>query len=172
MEQRGAAATIALHGGPVIFDCIGPDGRRKWTVIEPKNMVVNVGLQKLLDVGLMGSSAIATWYCGLIGTGGTIASGDTMATHAGWTELTNYGTATRAVFVGVRTAQAVTNSASTISYAINTAGSIMGAFLVSASNKGGSTGTLLCGVAFSAGDKAVTDGDTLTITYSVSMADA
>ena len=39
-------------------------------------------------------------------------------------------------------------------------------------NKGGSSGVLLCGVAFTAGDKAVTDGDTLTITYSISMADA
>ena len=53
-----------------------------------------------------------------------------------------------------------------------TANTIGGAFLASTNNKGGSTGTLLCVVTFTAGDKAATAGDTLTVTYSFSAADA
>lgn len=161
-----------LHGGPVHFACYSRDGAIKWEVIEPHNMVVNDGLAKLLDVMFIGSTQIATWYCGLIGTGGTVASGDTVATHGGWTELTNYATAARATFVFARTDLVASNSASTISYAINTAGSVMGAFIVSDATKGGSLGTLFSGVAFTAGDKSTSDGDTLTITYALSAADA
>lgn len=163
---------VGFHGGPVQFVLYGRDGTIKWEELVPKNLVVNDGLNKLLDVGLIGSSAVASWYCGLVGTGETIASGDTMSTHAGWSEVTNYATAARGEFVFARTDQTVSNSASTLSYSINTAGSIAGAFITSDSTKGGSAGTLLCAVAFNSGDKATSDGDTLTITYSFSAADS
>lgn len=149
----------------------GPDGELKWEVRE-KNMVVNAGLQHLLDVLFAGSTQVTTWYLGLAGSSMTVASGDTVASHAGWTEITGYTTATRAVYVDVRTNQLVSNSASTISYAINTANTIGGAFLASTNNKGGSTGTLLCAVTFTGGDKAASDGDTLTVTYTFQAADA
>lgn len=170
--MKGFGDAVTFHGGPVHFVCYDRDGNMKWEEIVPKNLVVNAGLEKLLDVGFIGSSAVATWYCGLVGTGETIASGDTLATHAGWTELTNYATAARGAFVFVRTDRTVSNSASTLSYSINTAGSIAGAFVADDSTKGGSTGTLLAAVAFTSGDKATSDGDTLTITYAFSAADA
>ena len=172
MQGIRSGEAFAIHGGPVHFVCYGRDGTIKWEEIVPKNLVVNAGLAKLLDVGLIGSTAVASWYCALIGTGGTVASGDTMASHAGWTELTNYATAARGAFVFVRTDLVVSNSASTLSYSISTAGSVMGAAVCSDATKGGSLGTLLCGVAFTAGDKATSDGDTLTITYALSAADA
>jgi hypothetical protein len=166
----GIGDAVAFHGGPVHFVCRSRDGTIQWEEIVPKNLVVNAGLDKLLDLGLMGSTAITAWYCGLIGTGGTIASGDTMSSHAGWTELINFATAARGQFTWARVGRLVSNSAATLTYSINTAGSIMGAFVTSDSTKEGSAGVLLCGVAFTAGDKAVTDGDSLTITYSFSAA--
>jgi len=164
--------SIGIRGGPWCFICYDKHGNIKWEEVVPKNLVVNAGLNKLLDVGLVGSTAVATWYCGLIGTGETIASGDTMASHAGWTEVTAYGTAARAAFTFVRTNQTVSNSAATISYAINTAASIAGAFVSSDSTKSGTTGTLLAGVAFASGDKGMSDGDTLTVTYAITASDA
>ena len=150
----------------------GPDGELKWEVIE-KNIVVNAGLNLILDVLFAGTAnAVDPWYVGLAGSSLTAASGDTMSSHAGWTEITGFTTAARAIFVDARTNQQVSNSASTISYAINTANTIGGAFLASTNNKGGSTGTLLSVVTFTGGDKAATDGDTLTVTYTFSAADA
>ena len=170
MYDSGCGASVSFRG-EFFIQTYRPDNSLKWEVLE-KNMVVNVGVQKLLDILLMGSAAIATWYVGLAASSMTVASADTMASHGGWTESTVYATAARGVFVGVRTALAVTNSASTISYSISTAGTIGGAFLASDATKGGSLGTLLCAVVFTAGDKAVTDGDTLTVTYSFSAADS
>ena len=170
MIDSGAA--VAFHGGPVHVVCHSRDGTLKWEELIPKNLVVNAGLNKLLDVGLIGSSAVAAWYCGLVGTGETIAAADTMSSHAGWAELTNYATASRGQFVFARTDQVVSNSASTLSYSINTAGSIAGAFITSDATKGGSAGVLLCAVAFNSGDKGTSADDTLTITYAFSAADA
>ena len=169
----GASSIVALHGGPVIFQCYGPDGTLKWEVIEPDNMVVAAGINSMLDVLFAGSANVVDpGYVGLVGTGGTIASGTTMASHAGWTELTGYTAATRATYVDARSTHTVTNSASAATFEINTAQSIMGAFLASTSNKGGSTGTLLCAVAFTGGDRAASDGDTLNVTYTFTAADS
>ena len=169
MEQK-ISAGIALRGEFFIQN-YGLDGGLKWEMLET-NMVVNVGLQHLLDVLFAGSTQVGTWYLGLAASSMTVASGDTMASHAGWVEVIPYATATRAIFVDVRTNQLVSNSAATVSHSINTASTIGGAFLVSTNNKGGSTGTLLCAVVFTGGDKAATDGDTLVVTYTFSAADA
>lgn len=169
MEQVMGAG-VALCGEFFVQNW-APDGQLKWAVRE-KNLVVNAGITKMLQVLFAGCAVVSTWYVGLAGSSLTAASGDTMASHAGWTEITGFGTATRAVFVDVISGKAVTNSASTVAYAINTANTIGGAFLASTNNKGGSTGTLLCVVTFTAGDKAATAGDTLTVTYSFSAADA
>lgn len=169
--RAGAAESVAMHGGPVVVQCFAPDGTLKWEVIEPKNLVVNVGLRWMLDVLLGGSTAVATWYVGLVATGGTIASADTMSSHAGWTELTGY-TGNRAEYVDVRTLQTVSNSASAATFGINTAQSVAGALITSNNTKGGSAGLLLCAVAFTGGDRAAADGDTINVTYTFSAADA
>lgn len=169
--RAGAAASVAVRGGPVVVQCFGPDGALKWEVVEPKNLVVNVGLNWLLDVLLRGSAAVATWYVGLVATGETIASADTMSAHAGWTELTGY-TGNRAEYVDARTNQTVSNTASAATFAINTAQSVAGALITSDATKGSSAGTLLCAVAFTGGDRAASDGDTINVTYTFSAADS
>jgi hypothetical protein len=64
-----------------------------------------------------------------------------------------------------------TNSASVAVFNINATQTVGGAFLTSDNTKSGSTGTLFSAADFSApGDRAVTSGDTLNVTYTLSLA--
>jgi hypothetical protein len=152
------------------FTCYGPDGNVKWTE-KAQNLITNVGLDHILDVIFHGTSAVATWYIGLKNAG-TVAAGDTSASHAGWTENQNYTEATREAYVeAAASSQSITNSASKASFAIDTdSQTIAGAFLISESTKGGTTGVLIAAVDF-ASSKAADDGDTLEVTYTISAAD-
>jgi hypothetical protein len=64
-----------------------------------------------------------------------------------------------------------TNSASPASFTINATSTVGGAFLVSNSTKGGTTGTLYSAADFSApGDRSVASSDILNVTYTLSLA--
>jgi hypothetical protein len=98
-----------------------------------------------------------------------------MSSHAGWTENVGYSNATRvaATFVTATTANpsVATNSASPASFNINGTSTVGGAFLTSGSAKSGTAGTLFSASDFtSPGDRAVTSGDTLNVTYTMSLA--
>ncbi len=152
--------------------CRGPDGKVKWTdVIE--NLVVNAGLDHALDTELSGGTPVTTWYVGLTDGTPTVAAGDTMASHAGWTEVTAYDEANRVTWVdGGVSSQSVDNSGSTATFTVSAdSTTIGGAFLVSNNTKGGSTGTLYAAGAFSAGDKDLDDDDTLDVTATFTLAD-
>ena len=125
---------------------------------------------------LTGGTVSTTWYLGLYGAGAsnTPAAGDTMSSHAGWTEVTPYSNATRptCTFATPTTADpsVATNSASPATFNINATQTVGGAFLVSNSTKGGSTGTLFSASDFSSpGDRSVVSGDTLNVTYTFSL---
>jgi hypothetical protein len=122
-------------------------------------------------------TAITTWYIGLYGAGAsnTPAAADTMSSHAGWTEVVPYSNATRVAvtFVTATTANpsVATNSASPAAFSINATSTVGGAFLTSGSAKSGTAGTLFSASDFtSPGDRAVTSGDTLNVTYTMSLA--
>jgi hypothetical protein len=122
-------------------------------------------------------SQITTWYLGLYGAAAsnTPAAGDTMASHAGWTEVTAYSNGTRvaATFVTATTANpsVVTNTASPAVFNINGTTTVGGAFLTSNDTKGGTTGTLFSAADFgSPGDRSVVNSDTLSVTYTFSLA--
>jgi hypothetical protein len=98
-----------------------------------------------------------------------------MASHAGWTEVTAYSNANRvtATLATATTANpsVVTNSASPASFSINGTATVGGAFLTSNNTKGGTTGTLFSAADFgSPGDRSVVNGDTLSVTYTFSLA--
>ena len=158
-------------GGVFEIECRAPDGRLKWRD-RAHNLVTNVGLQHILDVVFSGGTAVATWYMGLINDTPTLAAADTAASHAGWTEFTAYDEAVRQEYVETRSSQTESNAASKAVFTISTNGSVIaGAFLASLSTKSGATGTLLCEVAFTGGDKSADDGDTLSVTYTFAGAD-
>lgn len=162
---------VAGHWNVVARD---PNGREKWRDTIPMNLVTNEGLDHLLDVTLSNATQVSTWYVGLIDGSPTIAAGDTMSSHAGWTEITAYDEANRVTWTdGGVSGQSVDNSGATATFTISTnSTTVGGAFLVSNNTKGGSTGTLYAAGAFSAGDKSLDDGDTLDVTATFTTAAA
>jgi hypothetical protein len=162
-------------GGVYTLQCFDKDGKLKWEA-NSHNLVMNVGLQDMNAQYFKGSAYTAAWYIGLVtgpGSGTTFAAGDTMSSKA-WTENTGYSNATRpaATFGTATTANpsVQTNSASPASFSINATSTIAGAFLVSNSTKGGTTGILFSASDFqSPGDRSVVSGDTLNVTYTFSL---
>jgi len=172
----GSAADSASAKGVYKIQCHDKDGNLKWEDVAP-NLVVNVGLQDMNAKYFTGSAYTAAWYIGLYGAGAsnTPAAGDTMSSHAGWTEVVAYSQATRpACTFGTPTTanpSVATNSASPASFTINATTTVGGAFLTSNSTKGGSTGTLYSAADFSSpGDRSVVLNDTLSVTYTLSLA--
>jgi len=166
-----ASATGVYH-----IECHDKDGKLKWSA-DTQNLVVNAGLAYMAGSALTSVTQITTWYIGLYGAGAsnTPAAGDTMSSHAGWTEVVPYSNATRvqATFVTATTANpsVVTNAASPATFNINATSTVGGAFLTSGSAKNGTTGTLFSAADFSApGDRSVVSGDIISVTYTFSLA--
>ena len=170
------AGEVAQATGLFEIKCHDKDGNLKWQA-ESKNLVVNAGLAYMAGSALTSVTQITTWYLGLYGAGAsnTPAAGDTMSSHAGWTEVVAYSNSTRvaATFVTATTANpsVVTNTASPAVFNINGTTTVGGAFLTSGSAKSGTTGTLFSAADFgSPGDRNVVSGDTLSVTYTFSLA--
>ena len=165
--------------GAFTVTCTDADGNLRWEETF-KNLVVNVGKSDLLGKYFAGTAYTAAWYLGLVdgGTSPTYNAADTMASHAGWTENTGYSQATRPAAAfgaasasggGAGSAGTGTIVTSATAFSINSvilpSGTIAGAFLVSNSTKGGTTGTLYSAGSFTTGNRTVLSGDTLNVTY-------
>lgn len=175
LERNTAPIDKVRAGGVFHIQCVGPDGKLKWEA-ESHNLVVNVGLKYMNESALGGVAQITTWYIGLYGAASSNnpAAGDTMASHAGWTEVTTYSNANRptCTFSTSTTADpsVISNTASPASFNINGTATVGGAFLTSNNTKGGTTGTLFSAADFaSPGDRSVANGDTLNVTYTFSL---
>jgi hypothetical protein len=162
-------------GGVFTVQCFDKDGNFKWESKTP-NLVVNVGLKDMNDKYFTGSSYTAGWFLGLYGAGSSNspAAGDTMASHAGWVEVTAYSQSTRPAcsFGAATTADpsVISNSAAVAVFSINGTTTVGGAFLTSSNTKGGTTGILFSAADFQApGDRAVVSGDVLNVTYQFSL---
>lgn len=173
--RGGGVGNEVTAGGVFLVECFDKDGNLKWQA-EKHNLVVNVGLKDMNDKYFLGAVYSAGWFLGLYGEGSTNnpAAADTAASHTGWTELTGYTQATRpaAVFVAATEASpsVITNAASPAQFSINATALVGGAFLISDSTKGGTTGILFSAADFQApGDRAVTSGDILNVTYQFSL---
>jgi hypothetical protein len=175
--QKGNGVGEGIRGGGVFtVTCFDKDGNLKWEAKSP-NLVVNVGLQDMNTKYFSGSGYTAAWYIGLYGAASSNdpAAGDTMSSHAGWTEVTAYSQATRpaATFGTATTADpsVIDNSGSVAVFSINGTTTVGGAFLTSDDTKSGTSGTLFSAADFEApGDRAVVNGDTLNVTYTFSLA--
>ena len=144
-------------------ECLGADGQVKWREVY-KNLVTTAGKTDIIDKYFKGATYTAAWYLGLKGTG-TAVVGDTLASHASWSEVNPYTGNRPQITFG--TTSAGSNTATAVSYSITVAGptTVAGAFVCSATS--GTTGTL-----YSAGDFAVSRSvvlnDTLNVTLTVS----
>lgn len=132
------------------------------------NLIPTVGATKVLDATFKTGLASPAWYVGLINTGPTFASGDSMSSHAGWTELTNYSQTTRPQWVGGSASSgSIDNSASKASFSITSGATLAGAFLADSNTKGGTSGTLYGEGAFTSGEQAIAGGDVVNITITL-----
>jgi len=169
-SDRGGLRAGASFVNTYEVECIKPDGTVRWRETV-NNLMVNEGLDELLDKFYKGSSYTGAFYVGLTDGTPTVAAGDTMSSHAGWAEVDDYDEATReALTLGTVASQSVDNSASKASFAINATVTVGGAFLTTNSTKSGTTGTLIGAVAFSAGDRSAQSGDTLNVTVTLTAA--
>jgi hypothetical protein len=109
-------------------------------------------------------------YFGLItgpGSGTTFAAGDTLATHAGWSESTLVGSRKLITFGTPTTATPSVTIGTANVFTVTSAATIAGAFVTNAST--GTSGVLFAEGDFTGGDKSVTTGDTLAVTYTFSL---
>jgi hypothetical protein len=171
---NNSLASQITAGGVYTVQCFDKDGNLKWED-KSHNLVVNQGLKDMNDKYFLGTTYTAAWFVGLItgpASGTTFAAADTLASHAGWTEFSDYSGARKAaVFAAATLADpsVITNSASPASFAITGAGGVVaGAFLASVDS--GTSGILFSESDFqSPGDRTVVSGDTLNITYTFSL---
>lgn len=144
------------------------------------NTVVTVGKNAMLDAALAGSGYTVTGpFMGLISLASfsAISAADTMSSHAGWLEA---GDANAPTYTAPRKTAAWNAAAAgskalsaALSFAITSTGTVKGAFLVygsgAVSTIDNTSGTLFSAGLFTGGDRAVVNGDTLNISYSVSL---
>ena len=144
--------------------CLDAAGRVKWHAAF-HNLVTDVGKDSLLDIMFDAATQVTSWYLGLVsGASPTFAAADTLASHAGWTEFSSYAGDRKPIGFGEPSAQSLA-SAADVSFAINAAGTVGGAFVCSAA-----AGT--AGILYSEGDldadRTVASGDTLNVAVTLS----
>lgn len=157
-----------------VAECYNADGTLAWRSglhVEGKNGVTTAGINNLLNVYFGATSKAAAWYMGLISNSGysALASADTIASHAGWTEETsNYSQATRPQWTPASASGGAVSNSSSVDFTITGSVTVKGVFIVNESTKGGSSGTLWATALFTSGDQALVNGQTLKVTYTLS----
>jgi hypothetical protein len=166
------AGDMVGAGGVYTVECVGADGQIKWSDTF-HNLVMNGGLANMNGVYFGAGTQTTTWYLGLVtgpGSGTTFAAGDTLASHAGWTENTDYSGNRKAVTFSSATnanPSVISNPVSPTSFSITGTATIAGAFLTNVAT--GTSGVLFSAGDFTGGDKSVASGDTLNVTYTFSL---
>ena len=161
--------------------CLDSKGNVKWKN-RCYNGVTTVGLNGILEVLFKATTPVkpaSGGVClGLIDSTSysALAAGDQMNAHGGWLEATGYSNALRPTWGAGSGASGVITNASPAAFTINATQTIKGIFCVfsdatitNANGKGGTTGTLFATALFSGGDQAVVNGDTLNVTYTVTI---
>ena len=171
LDLSGLDPTRLGVGGYFVIECRDPAGNLRWEDTA-ENGVVNTALNDVLNVYLRNTAQTANWYIGLVDNAGFtgFAAADTMASHSGWSENTQYSNANRVQWSpGAASNQGVTNGTTAdFNMTPGSGATIRGLFLASDNTKGGTTGNLFSTAAFSGGNQTVNNGDTLKVTYTVS----
>lgn len=177
LRGAGMGEHAEAHGHYIV-ECFDAAGNLKWSD-DIDNLVTTEGKNHALDTYLSGSSYTAVWYLGLISSVSysSIAVGDTAAQingTNGWKEAgvdnaPTYSNSTRPqpAFSSAAAGSKATSAA--VSFSITGTGTVKGCFLCSSSAKQSTTGKLYSAGLFTGGDKPVSSGDTLNVTYTASL---
>lgn len=169
--------------GRYTFECFDHLGMPKWSA-ETDNIVVLVGRNQALDYVLATATQNPVGpFMGLISGSTavpTLSSADTMASHSGWVECgtgsTNYNptyTAPRKSAAFSAASSGVKALSAALSFAITSSGIVSGAFLVygtgAVSTIQDTNGVLFSAGLFTGSSRTVASGDTLNVSYSVTL---
>ncbi len=160
----------ALMNGAFIDTLNGEDPQ-----LSP-NLVVDQGLIHVLNTVFAGAAQVTQWYIGLFSGNVTPQPNWTAANVvANATELTGYAPSTRPGFtVAPVSAPSLGNTGSEANFAFDASGPYIarGAFLISVSNKGSTTGVLMAATRFAADRAGLNSPDQLGVRYVLTAADA
>ena len=164
----GSTENMTIRGDYTV-ECIDAEGNLKWSE-QIKNLVVTVGKNYMLDETFAGVTYSAAWYLGLVdgASSPTYNAANTMLSHAGWTEFTTYSESTRPAPTW-NAASGGSKATNATSFSINGSGTVAGAFMTTGSAKSGTAGTLYSAGNFSGGSRTVASGDTLNVSYTVTL---
>ena len=142
------------------------DGSIKW-IEEVHNTVVNEGLNDILDVYFHSGTQTgeASWFIGLTTGSPTPNSADTLASHGGWTEWTDYTGNRKAWTHSAPSSQQVTNSTAVTFTANSNSQTVGGAFLATVSS--GAAGTLFNIAAFTQGNRSLDASESVDVTVTI-----
>lgn len=159
------AATVFAPAAVYEITCVDLNGNVKWQETV-HNLVLTAGKTDIVDKYLKGSSYTAAWYLVLKGTG-SISASDTLATHAGWTELTPYSGVNRPSITWGTTSSG-SNTSTAVSISINASATVAGAG-IGTSQAIATTSGVLYSMSDFATARSVVNGDTLNVTVTISV---
>lgn len=150
-------------------------GRFRWSVWDgprmlrhgiSKNGIILASIDDLFDTYFSNGTPASAWYLGLIAasTFSALSASDTIASHSGWTELTDYDESTRPAWGPASSSNQIKANSSAVVFTAASDMSVKGFFVVSENTKGGSTGTLWAHSVFSV-DQDIPTGQTLKAFY-------
>lgn len=161
MKSEAIAAVGA--GATYIVEVVAPDGTASQRSVEHNNVPIQ-GLNHIAAVVFKGATQVNPWYLAPYEGDYTPTPGDTAAAIAAAAqEITTYTLSQRPEFVeGAVADGAVDNTANKAELTFTADKVVRGAFMISSSPKGATTGTLLSVVPFSS-PKTVPNGSALRI---------
>jgi hypothetical protein len=170
---RGAGLQENMDARGVYYtECFDSEGNLRWSD-HAYNVVVNQGKGGMLDTYFAGSAYTAAWWMSLI-TAGTATSASTYASPT-VTETTASVIAARIAMGWVATLNG-TKSATATTFALIGSAIITGNMVVTGGtgvttvgNTTATGGILFSAANFAAGPKSVSNGDSLNVTYTVSI---
>jgi len=132
------------------------------------NGIVNEGKDHILDTQFHGGTPVDPWYIGLIDNSGgpVLNAADTLASHAGWAEFTNY-VGNRKEWDEAAASGQVMSSANPAVFTLSGDGDIAGIFIASVST--GSAGVLWSTAIFEGGVESLLNGAVLKVNYTLEV---
>jgi hypothetical protein len=150
--------------GRIHAELYDKEGNLKWEG-DADNSVTNQGKNSWLGIMFHNDTQIAAWYIGIMDNSGWTAEAatDTLASHSGWNEFTNYSGNRQAWGPSASSGQSITNG-TPVQFTMTGSGTLKGILVASVAS--GTSGTLWSTADFGS-TVPVNSGDVLKVSYTV-----